>query len=165
MGNTESSSASGVTDKGNGPETKATSMLSQYFSSAGSTTAKLSWRKSKQTKDEKIQSLLENEIRSREADIKMLRIRANHNRQMMMTDLKNGNKKNAYQYHKTVQSIELQISKIQSCIGKLNKELNAIYEHAMHARTMDLMKQTSRHFVNSSVSSALLKTPLHTQTL
>ena len=47
----------------------------------------------KPTKDEKMQNLLETEIKSREADIKMLRIRANHNRQMMMTDLKNNNKK------------------------------------------------------------------------
>lgn len=150
MGNTDSS-ANAITNNGNGPSTESTTMLSRYFSSATESKPKF---KVKLSKDEKIQQLLENEIKSREADIKMLRIRATHNRQMMMADLKNGNKQNAYQYHKTTKSIELQISKIQACVSKLNAELSAIYEHAMHARTMDLMKQTSRHFVNSSVSSA-----------
>lgn len=152
MGNTDSSAAA-VTNNGDGPSTESTTILSRYFSSASDGHAK-SKTKTKLTKDEKIQNMLETEIKSREADIKMLRIRANHNRQMMMSDLRNGNKKNAYQYHTTVKSIELQISKIQACVSKLNKELSAIYEHAMHARTMDLMKQTSRHFVKSSAASA-----------
>lgn len=127
------------------------SPLTSFFSTQ--TSALKAKTKPAEDKDSKLQRALESEIQKRNADIKMLKMQCKDHANQMNTELQASNKSAAYQHHKATVNLNAQISQIQMCTAKLQKELMALYTHKMHASTMALMKQTSRHLVKSTASA------------
>jgi hypothetical protein len=110
-------------------------------------------RTKSEDKDVKLQRALETEISKREADIKMLKMRRKEHETLMRAELAANNRSAALQHYTMKKQLDAQINQIQVCTAKLNKELTALYTHKMHASTMALMKQTSRHFVKTTAAA------------